>query len=220
MDRQRSFAKAEHVSFSPDGASVTVTLSLPDGAKERLRIPFDIYSKQVKGREGLSDDECAFLERESDAYEALCTGLRILSCGGNTRAELKRKLFSRRYLSASVDRAVKTLTEDGYIDEKALLRDEVRKCISKGYGPNKIYARLVSRGFPKKYISLAMDKLEDHDFSTACKEIAEKKLRTLEGKGVDAAKKREKLIVSLKNYGYSAECIRRALDDLEDISEE
>ena len=219
MDKPNFFAKTEHVSFSPDGVSVSLTLAVIGGEKERIRIPFEVYSKQVKGRSELSAEECETLESESDAYEALCAGLRILSCGGNTRAELKRKLFARRHSSSSVERAVRTLAEDGYIDERALVRDEVKRSISKGYGPGRIYARLVSRGFSKKYISLAMDKLEGYNFLPACKEMAEKKLRTLEKTVNEPAKKREKLIVSLKNYGYSAECVRRALNDIEELSE-
>ncbi len=220
MDRSEFFAKAEHVSFSNDGTSVTLTLALPDGEKERLRIPFELYSQKVKGRDGFSSEECAEIASESDAYEALCAGLRILSCGANTRAEVRRKLFARRHSVSSVERAVAALLEDGYIDEKALLRDEVKRCLSKSYGPSRIYARLISRGFSKKYIYLAMNKLEDYNFLPACKELAEKKMRALDGRGTEPSQKREKLILSLKNYGYSAECIRRALNTLSGSTEE
>lgn len=220
MDRSEFFAKAVHVSFSADGTSVTLTLALPDGENERLRIPFELYSKRVRGREGFSFEECAEIANESDAYEALCAGLRILSCGANTRAEVRRKLFARHHFAASVERAVAALLEDGYIDEKALLRDEVKRCLSRSYGPSRIYARLISRGFPKKYISLAMNKLESYNFLPACKEMAEKKMKALDGKSMELSQKREKLILNLKNYGYSAECIRRALSTLSESTEE
>ena len=219
MEKTEFFAKAEHVSFSADGTSVTLTLALPDGEKERLRIPYEFYSQNARGREGFSAEECEALACESDAYEALCAGLRIVSCGSNTRAEIRKKLFARRHSSESVDRAVAALLDGGYIDEKALIRDEVKKCISKGYGPSKIYARLISRGFSKKYISLVMTQLEDYDFLPACKKMAQKKL-TVCADITDPLKKRDKLIVSLKNYGYSAECIRRALSTLSELSEE
>ena len=118
-------------------------------------------------------------------------------CAWQERCEndVRRKLTSFRLSDSQEDAVVKSLKENGFLDEHRYVESFVRSKVKASWGRQKIVAALRAKGIPSDLIQ------------SACSEIsADDRLRTAIDKWQrlhpDAANAREKLIRHLLSKGY------------------
>ncbi len=205
-----AFARLKKTAFSKDGSAVYLTFVIKDGSEVSFKLLYECYSARVKGREDFNAEDMAFLEGESDYASALSASLNILAYGGNTAREIYKKLRQRRFSEGSCLRVLDYLKVHGYIDEKALCKEEIDRCVRKLWGEVKIRQKLVSRGFRPSIMAAAERYLSRLDFDGACLSAARKK-----GFGdLSDYSERQKAYAYLTRCGFSSETVRSTLSRL------
>jgi regulatory protein len=143
--------------------------------------------------------------------EARRYSIRLLSYRARSEKEIRDRLKRKGFSGKSIESAVPSLKESGFIDDVALARQLRRQAIEVkllGYGPAKAY--MIKRGVPAEIIEETLDRDEDEELRNAQK-IVDKKLKTM-GNYL-TADERKKLWNFLARRGYSFGTIRKALKD-------
>ncbi len=204
------FAILTKTSFSADGSRAYLTFTLPDNSNVSFRVLYECYTQSVRGRAAFTPEDMAFLEAEDDYSSALSSAFSILSFGGNTSREVYVKLKAKKYKEESALRVLDTLGAHGYIDEKTLCKEEIKRCLSKKWGRTKIMQKLMSRGFKRSVLSAAERTLDKLDFEKGCLELAEKKYECLP----EDYAERQKLYSYLVRFGYTSDVIRNTMNKM------
>lgn len=146
------------------------------------------------------------LERAEKRGEAYLRALNIVSFGANTAKGLIIKLRRRGIEEDAAREAVNMLLEKGYLNEEKDLNREIKRCIRKKWGRNRIVAHLHSKGYEDEVISEADDAFSEVDFPELCLELICDKCDEIP----KDPKEKQKLIASLARYGYSMSEIKYA----------
>lgn len=211
-DMDVAFATLKRTAFTADGAYACITLEICDESNESFKITYDSYAQHVKGRSEFSAEDMELLSRESDYCNALISALGSLAYGSNTQMELYRKLIKKRFPKEAALRAVKHVKKGGFIDEEAIVREEIRACLGKLWGPSRIRSRLAARGFGKKAFAIGMRLVEEADLDSICLECAKRKIKT----APETYEEKQKSIASLVRLGHTYDSARRAIDLMAD----
>ncbi len=203
----------KRLSTSGSGNVVRLDFEISDGAHLQ-RNSFNILSEQyVQYRPEKGTMDAQTYERllcASDVCECYLKALNILSFGDNNMFSLKVKLMRRGFSPQVADETVRLVSEKGYVREENVAAAEVKKCISKLWGKNRIVAQLRSKGFDSVSIEKAMLLVENTDFAENCYTLAAKKF----GSVPEELKERQKMAASLARYGYSPDEIKSAMRKL------
>lgn len=112
----------------------------------------------------------AELTAAAGRYTALCAAYRMLAAGQCSRRRLYEKLRARRISDADARFAVEQADEKGYIDEVWQLRSYVRTLTAqRQFGPRKLYAALLAKGYRAEEIRRAIDENYGEDAVRATK---------------------------------------------------
>ncbi len=209
-DGREPFARLKKTAFSKDGSRAYLTFELPDASEISFKLLYESYTELVRGRDSFEGDDIARIEEESEYCAALSSALSILSFGGNTRLELFRKLRAKKHSNAASERAVDYVISKGYIDERALCKEEIESGLRKLWGETKIKQKLISRGFGTKVLSAADKTLARVDFHPACLKLARKK----SPEPPSDYSERQKLFSYLTRQGYTSDVIRKTIEKL------
>ncbi len=205
-----AYALLKRTGFNSDGGCAYLTFLLDDGREESLCLLYDLYGALVKGRREFGEQEYRKINREAEFSSAVLSGFRSLSCATSSESGMCRKLCKKGFSRDVSARAARYFAEHGYINEKDQIVSEVKYCVSRAYGPNKIRSSLISKGYKSKLISAVMKKLEGYSFEKCCRKVAE-------ARGIsDPSDIKE--IDSLQKYllrcGYDYDCVRKVVSDI------
>ena len=116
--------------------------------------------------------------------------------------------------SSDIDRILKHLVKEGYVDESryaaAFVHDKVR--FSK-WGRIKIAQALWQKRIPQDVADEALSSIDEDEYMTALKDVATSRYRAV--KGADEYERKMKTMKSVCSRGYEPSLVRKVLD-LED----
>lgn len=202
-------------------------LSVSARGNDEIAVTFEIKEGDMSQREcfllsarlfadlriavGESSRECFDATSEAaELYRATKKGLTLLSYGASSEKALQRKLMMKGFPKDISVRAVKELSDEGYINEESDALREAERSAAKLWGKKRIAAHLYEKGFSDKAVKSAIYGIEDSgtDFTELC---AERLRRTAKGIPEDQ-RERQKLIASLIRYGFSMSEIKEAFE--------
>ncbi len=122
-------------------------------------------------------------------------------CAWQERCEndVRRKLTSFRLSESQEEAVLKSLKENGFLDESRYVESFVRSKVKATWGRQKIVAALRAKGIPSALIHSACEKISDDDYADRLRNAIKKWNRS----HPDVENAREKLIRHLLSKGYS-----------------
>ena len=150
------------------------------------------------------------IKKESERLGAYRRGMTILSYGANSKKALERKLAARGFCADSVNEAVESLENKGYIDEDSGARGVAVSEIRKLYGERRIYEKLRQKGYTSPFPESVREVIEQTDFPENCARLIKKKYGSFPKDRADA----DKVIAALVRYGYTFSQIKNAISML------
>jgi regulatory protein len=119
---------------------------------------------------------------EEDNYiKAKTTALKTIERAYKTEKEIRDKLEKNEYPENSIERVLEFLKSYEFINDEKFTKMFVQDKIKK-YGKNKIKFDLIKKGINEKVIEENLNSMNDTNEKDTAKKLAEKKLRTLQGK--------------------------------------
>lgn len=130
-------------------------------------------------------------------------------CAWQERCEndVRRKLTSFRLSESQEEAVLKSLKENGFLDESRYVESFVRSKVKASWGRQKIVAALRAKGIPSTLIHSACEEISDDDYADRLRNAIEKWNRS----HPDVENAREKLIRHLLSKGYSIAEVMEAL---------
>lgn len=190
-----------------EGADVLLSLLTKEGEKRQLTITMEQYlDLHIKKGEALSFERMEALEEAAAFCGALRCGENLLAYAPSPTLALARKIVQHGHKRAVAEAAANELAKKGLINEMALLKREVNRCVKKLWGQRRIRSYLWTRGYGKDALDSLDDLLLDIEFSEVCAELIRKQCGSLP----KDPEERQKLKAKLVRYGYSPEEIRQA----------
>lgn len=185
-----------------DGSRVTLWLS--DGT--RMKVPTSVVVSYglYQGME-LSEDTLGELLEGAQRASAKDRAVRIVSATSISEKELKRRLIQRGERPEDAGAAVDWLRDIGAVDDRAMAKTIVDRCVSRGYGEARIRQELYAKGIPRAYWDEALEHLPD--MGEAIDRFLEQRLR---GQWPDQ-KELKRVTDALQRRGHSWEDIGAAL---------
>lgn len=181
-----------------------VTLWFDDGS--RMKIATDVVVRQglYQGMD-ISEEALGELQEAAQKASAKDRAVRIVSATSVSEKELKRRLVQRGERPEDAGEAVDWLKEIGAVNDGAMAKRVVQRCVDKGYGASRIRQELYHKGIPKKYWDAAL--AEVPDMGNAIDAFLQKRLR---GQDPDQ-KELQRVTAALQRRGHSWGDIRAAL---------
>ena len=190
-----------------------VTLWFDDGTKMKVATRVVTERGLYQGME-LTEEDLAELLGQARKASAKDRAVRIVSTTAISERELKRRLVRRGEQAEDAGEAVEWLRELGALDDEAMARRIVQRCVDKGYGRDRIRQELYRKGIPRQYWEEALADLPD--MSEAIDRFVAQRLR---GKEPDQ-KELNRLIAALQRRGHGWEAIHAALGRYTDLLED
>lgn len=129
-------------------------------------------------------------------------------------AEVRSMLERHKVESGDIDRILKHLIKEGYVDEvryaRAFVHDKVRFA---KWGRVKIAQALWQKRIPQDVADEALSHIDEDEYMAALKDVAKAKYRTV--KGATEYERKMKAMKSVCSRGYEPALVRKVLD-LED----
>lgn len=148
--------------------------------------------------------------------------IRVISSQPKTKFQIKQKLILRKLPRKIIYDIIKTLEEQGYIDDRRYAHMWVEERIrTKPIGRALVQKKLFEKGIPKEIIEEAITgEMGEEKEMTAAKAMARQKLERLkrnlnERKEEDGRRLMQKLSFFLSSRGFNYYIIQRVMDDLE-----
>lgn len=129
--------------------------------------------------------------------------------------ELTQRLRRDGFEESAIEAALARVRELGYIDDRAFAREFASsRLASKGFGPHRIARELRARGIDGRIVDDVIAELfaDDDTELNEAQAFARKRMPRLE-RETETMKKRKKLYDALMRRGYSADVVRRVLDE-------
>ena len=181
--------------------------------KDKLEIPYDIYiTHYFYVGKVLSDKEYLEINDEIAVYDLYKYAKKIATTRLYTEWKMREKLYQKEANKDQVDLVIKKLKEAHLIDDKAYYEEYIHYASEKGYGKNKIIAKLKDKGVFKENIDI-----DDFPIEEEIKK-AKKWLPSLERKysKYSSSKKKEKATIFLVNQGFDLDVARKVAGELKD----
>lgn len=165
----------------------------------------------LKTGQEIDEDFLNSLKIENGDFACFDRGLGLLERGMKSQKQVEDYLKGKGYPVSCIEKAIKKLTEYGYINDEAYAKEYV-KLYSQKDGKRKIEFALKNKGVDDEIISKAIEEiLTEETMDETCLTLAKKKAKNLE---LDA-KGKQKLYSYLAGRGFDFETIRRAVNQLE-----
>lgn len=151
------------------------------------------------------------IESEIQYAKAYEYTLKILSICDKTSGEIRKKLYLKEYNEEIIDRVIKKLLDNGYLDdEKYVDRWINHKSKIPGMSKKVIYYKLLQKGLNKDLLNRKFNEIEIDDYKLALL-AAEKKIKIICG---DKEHIRRKLFSYLKGKGYNNDTCFKVIENL------
>lgn len=143
--------------------------------------------------------------------EGLSRAQAYCSAAEHCRADVRAMLERRSLEPQSIERILKSLVKDGFIDEVryacAFVHDKVRFA---KWGRMKIAQALRMKNIPDDIVSDALSSIDDDEYMSALKDVVKSRLRTV--KGASEYERKMKTMKSVAGRGYEPALIGKILD--------
>jgi regulatory protein len=152
----------------------------------------------------------------TDEASALASAMRFLSRRDHSEAEIRSKLFARRYTPAVVEAVIEKLLRFSYLDDRrtAFRFAESALTNGKGFGP-RLRFDLMKRGYSSELIDAVMATLvPQFDETAAIRTIVSQKFSHLNLPDL-CLKDRRRIVHYLQRRGFSLNSILHVLTDVE-----
>lgn len=137
-----------------------VTLWFDDGTHMKVSTSVVVHHGLYQGME-LDEDTLGALLEGAQKASAKDRAVRIVSATSISEKELKRRLIQRGERPEDAGEAVAWLRDLGAVDDEAMAKRIVGRCVDKGYGRARIQQELYAKGIPKQYWDEALENLPD-----------------------------------------------------------
>lgn len=137
-----------------------VMLWFDDGTRMKVSTGVVVHHGLYQGME-LSEDTLGELLEVVQRASAKDRAVRIVSATSISEKELKRRLVQRGERPEDAGEAVAWLRDLGAVDDRAMAKRLVARCVDKGYGLARIRQELYAKGIPKAYWDEALEDLPD-----------------------------------------------------------
>ncbi len=203
---ETSVARICGIRAKNEGADVELSI-LTGEEKRQLVVTMEQYlDLHIRKGEELSPERLEQLEDAAAFCGALRCGESLLAYAPSPALALSRKIVQHGHKRAAADAAACELLRKGLINEPAMIRRDVNRCVKKYWGSRRIRSYLWTCGYGKEALDTLDDLLLDVEFSEVCAELVRKK-----NHGVPRdPEERQKLKAKLIRYGYTPEEIRQA----------
>ena len=189
-----------------------VMLWFDDGTKMRVAARVVLDRGLYQGME-LSEAELETLRDSARRASARDRAVRIVSATAISEQSLRRRLIQRGERPEDAKEAAAWLRDLGAVDDAAMAKTLVRRCLDKGYGFSRIRQELYQKGIPREHWEDALRDLPD--MSEAVDRFLSRQFRGAEPD--DKAVK--KAAAALQRRGHSWEDIRAGLRRYTDLLE-
>jgi regulatory protein len=190
-----------------------VMLWLDDGSK--MRIPTALVADfGLYGGMELTEEALGALMDAAQRASAKQRAVRIVSATSISEKALKQRLIQRGERPEDAAEAVDYLRNLGALDDQAMARQVVRRCLDKGYGESRIRQTLYEKGIPKEYWQDALSDLPD--MGPAIDRFLERRFRDKEPDQSEIKKASDALLRRGHSWGDISRALRRYQQQLED----
>lgn len=181
-----------------------VMLWFDDGSRMKLSTDVVVRQGLYQGMD-ISEEALGELQEAAQRASAKDRAVRIVSATSISEKELKRRLVQRGERPEDAVEAVDWLKELGAVNDEAMAKRVVLRCVEKGYGTSRIRQELYQKGIPKEYWEEALSAVPD--MGNAIDAFLKKRLR---GRDPDQ-KELQRVTAALQRRGHSWGDIRAAL---------
>lgn len=164
----------------------------------------------------LTEQQILEIQKEDEKSKAFSYVLYQLGFGAKTQKELILKMQKQKYSEEAQYYALNKAKEYGYVDDEEYCESFINqhKNIS-GWGEQKIYSALITKGISKEIIKRKLEKLySDDDLFENAYNCALKKYNTIKNKTEDKYKIRQKLYMFLSGRGFNYDVISRVINEI------
>jgi SOS response regulatory protein OraA/RecX len=201
------------VNAMSEGAEMLLTLQISDDDGHKERRKFLIFTNQylelgLKKGTILNQDAFDAIERCSKECLAIRKGTELLSYSSSSRKRLVQRLRNKGIDRENAESAAEHLANIGAINEECDVEHQVDLCLKKLWGKKRIYRELLTKGYEKEYILLALEGITKEQMIENCTLLLQKKHKTIP----EDSNVLKKIVGSLVRYGYTFDEIKCALE--------
>ncbi|HVO75547.1 MAG TPA: regulatory protein RecX [Ignavibacteriaceae bacterium] len=184
-----------------------------DSGKDLFLAREVLLKNGLRKNDDLSEEAVSSLIEENKKYYIKQAAFRYLGKRIHSTGELRIKLKQKKYEPHLIDSVISELKKNNYLDDNEFAsRFSEEKIRTKSWGRLKIESELRKRGIAGEIISEALENKFGGSEIDKAKELAKKKLKSLNGRGLEENKIKEKLFSFLYSRGYDYETIRETVD--------
>lgn len=171
-----------------------------------LILKFGVTENMTVDEEWLNNIEGEIQYKKAYEYT-----LRALSICDNTSGEIRKKLYLKEYSEEIIDRVIKKLLENEYLDDEKYIDRWINdKSKIPGMSKKVIYYKLLQKGLNKELLDRKFNEVDIDDYKLALL-AAEKKMKTIHG---DKEHIKRKIFSYLKGKGYNNDTCFKVIENL------
>ena len=145
-----------------------------------------------------------------DTKSLLKKSYKYLSFRARSESEILEYLSKKTSNEALVTEVIKTLRNQGLINDNDFIDQFINSYLKKGYGPTKIRFNLLKKGVEKEDLNLKLDKISDSQWLKSAKIVILKKKKQLDQ--LDRFKLKQKIYQLLTYKGHKYSIIKAIID--------
>ena len=190
---------------------------------EKLYLSYEVFLRNGLRKDlEIPDGHFDLLIKENQRHFVKQKALAYISRRHHSVAEIRRKLFQKKYDKEIIDPVLQDLVEKALLNDTEFAEIFTEENIRlKLWGKNKIKSELIKRGVAQEIIAkVLLEKFQPEVNYDNAILFAEKKLRLLKNRGFDQNKLKQKLFAFLGSRGYDCETCKEVIGKIVNSSEE
>lgn len=174
------------------------------------------YQSSLRKGDEINESLFGELQAKQIIFEIREKALFLLARRAHSKYELKQKLLQKKFNKDKIDAVLNKIEEEGFLNDLEFAKLFISERIGKGKsGPLKIKNELAAKGIKRETIEEVMRIFfPSEENEEAAFEIAEKKLRQLRNRNIEAHLIKQKLYSFLISRGFSFEVSKRAAEKI------
>lgn len=174
-----------------------------------------LISRSISKGNEIDGVELKQILKEEEKKKCERVGLHYLSYRPRTVSEMVRHLKTKEYDEGTIDTLTQEWIQIGYLDDHSFAKQWLEERVRyKKKGRLLLREELKQKGISTKIIHEVMDHIDEAEEYKSCLELAQKKIKTLNG--LADQKEKYKLYSYLQRRGYTLELIQSVLLELEE----